>query len=141
MGGIILSVIFPVSSIILEQLDEYRQSLEAFSKDRLDLVKWRPDESNNVEVLNETIDLYRYFDATKQAEFLYSGVKETIEDTIPAEVDYLQKYDLMKDYLDNYFEMPDKTIALLIRFLEQGKGQLSEREVLRIQEKYEHVFL
>lgn len=134
-------MIFPVSSIILEQLDEYRQSLEAFSKDRLDLVKWRPDESNNVEVLNETIDLYRYFDATKQAEFLYSGVKETIEDTIPAEVDYLQKYDLMKDYLDNYFEMPDKTIALLIRFLEQGKGQLSEREVLRIQEKYEHVFL
>lgn len=145
-------MIFPVSSIILERLDEYRQSLEAFSKDRLDLVKWRPDESNNVEVLNETIDLYRYFDATKQAEFLYSCVKETIEETIPAEVDYLEKYDLMKDYLDNYFEMPNKTVALLIRFLEQGKGQLSERaknkefqeltedEVLRIQERYQDIF-
>lgn len=146
-------MIFPVSSIILERLDEYRQSLEAFSKERLDLVKWRPDESNNVEVLNETIDLYRYFDATKQAEFLYSCVQETIENTIPAEVDYLEKYDLMKDYLDNYFEMPDKTVALLIRFLEQGKGQLSERakskefqeltadEVLRIQQKYQDVFM
>lgn len=146
-------MIFPVSSIILDRLDEYRQSLEAFSKDRLDLVKWRPDEYNNVEVLNETIDLYRYFDATKQAEFLYSCVKETIEDTIPAEVDYLEKYDLMKDYLDNYFEMPDKTVALLIRFLEQGKGQLSERaknkefqkltepEVLRIEEKYQDIFM
>lgn len=146
-------MIFPVSSIILERLDEYRQSLEIFSKDRLDLVKWRPDESNNVEVLNETIDLYRYFDATKQAEFLYSCVKETIEDTIPTEVDYLEKYDLMKDYLDNYFEMPDKTVALLIRFLEQGNGQLSERaknkefqeltadEVLRIQEKYQDIFM
>lgn len=146
-------MIFPVSSIILERLDEYRQSLEAFSRERLDLVRWRPDESNNVEVLNETIDLYRYFDATKQAEFLYSCVQETIENTIPAEVDYLEKYDLMKDYLDNYFEMPDKTVALLIRFLEQGKGQLSERakskefqeltadEVLRIQEKYQNIFI
>jgi len=146
-------MIFPVSSIILERLDEYRKSLEAFSKNRLDLVKWRPDKSNNVEVLNETIDLYGYFDATKQAEFLYGCVQETIEDTIPAEVNYLEKYDLMKDYLDNYFEMPDKTVALLIRFLEQGKSQLSERaknkefqeltadEVLRIQEKYQDIFM
>lgn len=119
-------MIFPVSSIILERLDEYRETLEAFSMSRLDLVKWRPDQSNNVEVLNETIDLYRYFDATKHAEFLYSCVRETIEETIPAEVDYLEKYDLMKDYLDNYFEMPDKLVALLIRFLEQGKGLFSE---------------
>src|SRR5690606_5746334 len=99
------------------------------------------------------IDLYGYFDATKQAEFLYGCVQETIEDTIPAEVDYLEKYDLLKDYLDNYFEMPDKTVALLIRILEQGKSQLSERaknkefqeltadEVLRIQEKYQDIFM
>lgn len=104
-------------------------------------------------MLNETIDLYRYFDATKQAEFLYSCVQETIENTIPAEVDYLEKFDLMKDYLDNYFEMPDKTVALLIRFLEQGKGQFSERakskefqeltadEVLSIQEKFHDIFI
>ena len=145
-------MIFPVSSIILERLDEYRETLEAFSLSRLDLVKWRADESNNLEVLNETIDLYRYFDATKQAEFLYSCVQETIEKTIPAEVDYLEKYDLMKDYIDNYFEMPDKLVALLIRFLEQGKGQLSERakkkefqeltadEILRIQDKFQEIF-
>lgn len=146
-------MIFPVSSSILERLDEYRETLEAFSMSRLDLIKWRPEESNNVEVLNETIDLYRYFDATKQAEFLYSCVQETIEETIPAEVDYLEKYDLMKDYLDNYFEMPDKLVALLIRFLEQGKGQLSERaknkefqelnvdEINRIQDKFQDIFI
>lgn len=146
-------MIFPVSSIILERLDEYRETLEAFSMPRLDLVEWRPDESNNVEVLNETIDLYRYFDATKQAEFLYSCVLETIEETIPAEVDYLEKYDLMKYYLDNHFEMPDKLVALLIRFLEQGKGQLSERaknrefqeltvdEIKRIQDKFQDIFI
>ncbi|HEY9560676.1 MAG TPA: Fic family protein [Anseongella sp.] len=145
-------MIFPVSAIILERLDEYRKILEEFSMPRLNFVDWKPDESNNVEVLNDTIDLYRYFDATRQAEFLYSCVQQTIEQTIPDEVDYLEKYDRLKDYLDNYFEMPDKTVALLIRFLEQGRGKLSERartkefgalipdEVMRIEEKYSEIF-
>lgn len=145
-------MIFPVSSIILERLDEYRKVLEAFSMPRLDMVEWHPDDKNNVQVLNETINLYRYFDATKQAEFLYSCVRQTIEHTIPEEVDYLEKYDLMKDYLDNVFEMPDKMVALVIRFLEQGNGILSERarnkefqllsgdEILQIEQKYREIF-
>jgi len=144
--------IFPVSAIILERLDEYRKALENFSQQRIDLIEWKPTPDNNIAVLNDTLDLYRYFDATKQAEFLYSCVKETIEHTIPEEVSYLEKYDRMKQYLDNYFEMPDKTVALLVRFLEQGNGTLSERakikefkelskkEVEEIQFKYLEIF-
>jgi hypothetical protein len=79
-------------------------------------------------------------------------VKETIEHTIPEEVSYLEKYNRMKQYLDNYFEMPDKTVALLVRFLEQANGTLSERakakefkelsqkEVEEIQFKYLEIF-
>ncbi|HRE32270.1 MAG TPA: Fic family protein, partial [Candidatus Berkiella sp.] len=66
------SVAFPVSAVILDRLKEYRTVLEAYSSPRLKYIKWRPNEKNNVEVLNETIDLYRYFDATIQAEFLFS---------------------------------------------------------------------
>ena len=29
--------------------------------------------------------------------------------------------------MDNHFEMPDKMVGLLVRFLEQNKGKLSER--------------
>ncbi|GEP95525.1 cell division protein Fic [Chitinophaga cymbidii] len=145
-------IIFPVSAIILERLNEYRSILEHFSRSRLDLIEWKPSKDNNVEVLNNTIDLYRYFDATKQAEFLYSCVRETIEQTIPEEVDYLEKYDLMKTYLDDHFQMPDKTVALLVRFLEQGEGHLSERarskefqaltadEVREIENKFQRIF-
>lgn len=146
-------IIFPVSAIILERLEEYRSVLESFSKPRIDLIEWKPAEDNNVEVLNDTIDLYRYFDATKHVEFLYSCVQQTIEKTIPEEIEYLQKYDLMKDYLDNLFEMPDTTVALLLRFLEQGNGKLSERaktkefkelakeEVDAIENKFQEVFM
>ena len=145
-------IIFPVSAIILERLDEYRRVLESYSQPRLDLIEWKPAKNNNVEVLNDTIDLYRYFDATKQVEFLYSCVRQTIEETIPEEVAYLEKYDLMKEYLDNHIEMPDKTVALLVRFLDQGKGKLSERaktkefqaltdaEIGAIENKYQEIF-
>jgi hypothetical protein len=145
-------IIFPVSAIILEQLEDYRKVLEKFSFPRLDLIEWKANTKNNIEVLNDTIDLYRYFDATKQVEYLYNCVQQTAEHTIPAEVEYLEKYGLMKIFLEDYFEMPDKLIALLVRFLEQGKGKLSERakskefsalkadEVELIETKYQEVF-
>jgi hypothetical protein len=54
-----------------------------FSCPRLELINWQVTSDNNVEVINETIDLYRYFDSKKQAEFLYSCVEQTIEKIRP----------------------------------------------------------
>ncbi len=146
-------MVFPVSASILNHIDDYRKVLQSFSHPLLDLIDWRTTADNNIEVLNDTIDYYRYFDATPQAEFLYDCVDDTIQNIIPQEVDYLQRYDEMKRYLDDYFEMPDKTVALLIRFLEQNNGRLSRRarekefsaltpdEVTEIEQKYKEVFL
>ncbi len=64
------------------------------------------------------MDFYRYFDATKQAEFLYDCVHDTIQNIIPEEINYLIQYDEFKRYLDDEFEMPDHTVALLVKFLE-----------------------
>ena len=133
-------------------MDEYRNVLESFSQPLLDFIEWEKDRYNNVVVLNETIDYYRYFDATHQAEFLYDCVNETIEQIIPVEVAYLQKYDEIKRYLDDVFQMPDNMVALLLRFLEQNNGKLSKRalnnefakltaeEVKEIESRYNNVF-
>lgn len=120
-------LIFPVSASILDRIDDYRKALESYSHPLLDFIEWRPTAEHNVEVLNETIDYYRYFDATRLAEFLYECVADTIKTIIPAEVEYLINYDEIKRYLDDRFEMPDKTVALLIRFLEQNNGEISQR--------------
>jgi len=151
-GFVQKGLIFPVSAVILERMDEYRNILEHFSKPRLDLIEWRPTEKNNVDVLNETIDLYRYFDATKQAEFLFECVAETVNKTVPDEVKYLIKYDLLNEFIKNYIDMPDKLVDLLIRFLNQNTGKLSkrakerefkkltDREIQAIEEKYAEIF-
>jgi hypothetical protein len=64
---------------------------------------------NNVEILNETIDYYRYFDAS-QAEIFFDCVDYTINRIIPQEVEYLQKYDAMKAWLDDSYEMYNESI-------------------------------
>ncbi|MBP6977249.1 MAG: Fic family protein [Bacteroidales bacterium] len=144
-------IVFPVSAAMLTRITEYRKALEDYSQPRLDLIEWKETNDHNVEVLNDTIDLYRYFDATKQAEFLCSCVKNTVEEIIPKEVEYLVRFDEMKHYLETHFEVPDKTVSLLIRFLEQGEGKLSERakkkefnkftakEIASIEKKYQQL--
>ncbi len=120
-------LVFPVSASILSHIVDYRKVLESYSLPLLDFIKWDESKNHNVEVLNETMDYYRYFDATKQAEFLYDCVYDTIENIIPQEIDYLIKYDAFKRFLDDEYEMPDSTVALLIKFLEQNRGKLSLR--------------
>ncbi len=146
-------MIFPVSASILDNIDDYRKILESYSLPLLDHIDWKETKDHNVEVLNETIDYYRYFDATKQAEFLYDCVNDTIQNIIPEEVNYLSKYDEFKRYLEDEFEMPDSLIASVVRFLEQNKGELSKRakenefrelkagEIKRIEKKYKKIFL
>ncbi|MEI6885714.1 MAG: Fic family protein [Bacteroidota bacterium] len=120
-------IIFPVSAAILERISDYRKVLETYSHPILDFIQWKKTPKNNVEVLNDTLDYYRYFDATAQTEFLFECVDYTINTIIPDEVSYLQKYDAMKVWLDDRFQMPDKTVALLIRFLAQNNGKFSQR--------------
>lgn len=145
-------MIFPVSSSILDHIDDYRKVLEAYSHPLLDHIVWEETEDHNVTVLNDTLDYYRYFDATKQAEFLYDCVQDTIQNIIPHEVRYLTNYDEFKKYIDDEFEMPDQLVALLVRFLDQNEGKLSkrarnkefsllsEKEVAEIEEKYKAIF-
>jgi Fic family protein len=145
-------IVFPVSAVILEHIDEYRRVLESYSRLRLEFIEWRPTQEGNVEVLNETIDLYRYFDATQMAEFLYDCVRETVEKVLPEEITYLERYDQLKKAINAIFDMPDYLADLLIRFLEQNKGKLSKRakekefkalstqECLEIENLYAEIF-
>lgn len=145
-------IIFPVSASILDHIDDYRKVLEIYSKPLLELIEWKDTPDHNVEVRNNTIDYYRYFDATQQAEFLYACVEDTIENIIPKEVSYLISYDNFKRFLDDEFEMPDKLVALMVRFLDQNNGviskrarekefsELNEKEIATIESKYNELF-
>jgi len=152
MGFAPKGLIFPVSAIILDRMEEYKEVLESYSSQRLELIDWEPTSDGNVRVNNETIDLYRYFDATRQAEFLYDCVQETILETLPEEVRYLEQHSEMRQFIEEHFDMPDKEMENLIGFLRQNDGKLSKRartkefealteeEVKMLEERFQEVF-
>ncbi|MFT6442606.1 MAG: Fic family protein [Crocinitomicaceae bacterium] len=128
MGYTKRGMIFPVSAAILSRIDEYQEILEDYSSQRIDLIEWEPTSDHNVKILNETIDLYRYYDLTAQVEFIYECVEDTIERIIPDELDYLEKYDRISNYINTYVTLSDTKVDLLIKFLDQNKGKLSKRK-------------
>jgi hypothetical protein len=146
-------IIFPVSASILDHITDYRKVLEEYSHPLLDYIEWKETSDHNVEVTNDTLDYYRYFDATAQAEFLYACVEDTIENIIPSEINYLTQYDAFKTFLEEEFEMPDKMVAMVVHFLAQNNGQLSKRarekefnalsdhEVTEIEKQYQRIML
>lgn len=106
-------VVFPVSAAILERIDEYRRILEGYSRRLLPVIKWKPTEDGNVNVLNNTVDFYRYFDATPHVEFLYACVRKTIEEDLPNETEFIRRYDEFSDRVGNIVDMPDRIVDLL----------------------------
>jgi hypothetical protein len=120
-------VVFPVSAVILDRIEDYRRTLESYSRRMLPLIRWRPTDRNNVQVLNDTADLYRYFDATPHAEFLFSCVARTIDIDLPAETAFLKAYDTFRARVLNIADIPDRLLDLLFRFLMQNGGMLSKR--------------
>jgi hypothetical protein len=93
----------------------------------LPFISWRPPNRGNVEVLNETADFYRYFDATPHAEFLFECVARTIDVDLPAETAFLRSYDSFKAQVKGMIDMPDRVLDLLYRFLRQNGGKLSKQ--------------
>ncbi len=121
-------VVFPVSVPMLRRISEYREVLRSYSSQALPLVEWRATTRHNVEVLNETVDFYRFFDATAHAEFLYGCVEETVMRDLPREVAYVEGYDeFSRRVQEEVADMPERTIDLLSRFLRQNRGRLSKR--------------
>ena len=79
-------------------------------------------------------------------------MEETIEQIIPDELNYLEKYDRMTQSINNYLSLPDTKVDLLIKFLNQNNGKLSknkrqkefdeltEEEVLSIEDNFKSIF-
>jgi Fic/DOC family len=121
-------MVFPVSSVTLDRIDDYRATLQAHSAPLMDFIKWRPTAERNVEVQNDTADLYRYFDCTEAAEFLYACVRRTVERDLPGEIDYLRRHDEAMSRIMDTIEMPDRLAQNLIMFIRQNNCTLSKRK-------------
>ncbi len=115
-------MVFPVSSVMLNRIDDYGATLRAHSGPLMRFISWRALPDGNVEVTNDTSDLYRYYDCTDETEFLYDCILQTIEFDLPREIDYLKRHDDLVRRIINAFEFPGRTAEDIIMLIRRNGG-------------------
>ena len=119
-------ILFPVSAAMLRDRIAYDQVLESFSVSIMPFIRYDLDPAQGMTVHNDTAHLYRYFDATEHAEYLYQCIEETIRRDLRDEIGFLTVFDAVLRAVINIVDMPNQRASLLIRLILQNKGKLSK---------------
>jgi len=118
-------VIFPISASIMRDRRGYDQALETFSKPLAQFVDWRWTLEQEIVVNNDTADLYRYFDATVFAEYLYARVADTVRRDLKEELGFVAVFDRALAGVREIVDMPDRRATLFVRLCMQNGGHLA----------------
>ena len=92
----------------------------------IDFVLHRLRDAPGLVVNNQTAHLYRFWDATKFAEYLYDCVAETIRTDLREEIGFLKVFDAAIRATMDIVDMPDRRASLLVRLILQNNGRLSQ---------------
>ena len=118
-------IVFPVSASILRDRKSYDAVLEAFSQPLFAFIRWNWTAERKIVVENDTADLYRYFDATGFAEYLYDRVADTVRRDLKEELDFVAVFDRAFEAVRATVDMPDRRASLFVRLCIQNQGRLS----------------
>jgi hypothetical protein len=89
-------------------------------------VVWHWTSEHEIIVDNETDDLYRYFDATAQAEYLYHRVNDTVHHDLREELGFVAAFDRALAGVRDIVDMPDRRASLFVRLCFQNGGRLAK---------------
>jgi Fic/DOC family len=118
-------VLFPVSAAIVRNQAAYDVALERFSRAIASHIDWAWRDSGSdmgptIMVKNRTDYLYRYFDATPQAEYLYDCVIDTVRRDLREEVLFVEVFDRAINAVMDRIDMPNRKAAQLVKLVMQN---------------------
>jgi Fic/DOC family len=121
-------MILPVSAHMLTHMNDYDRSLEAHSRPIMRVLDYRFDAQGQLCISNvdEAVALWRYPDFTPQVAYLAQIVRQTAQEDLVQELLFLRNYDKARRAMQAIVDIPDKALNLLIRWLHQNDGQLSQ---------------
>jgi hypothetical protein len=122
-------IIIPVSAHMLNNIKDYDNILENYSKPLMQRIKYTKKDGGEIDVVNgdEVEGYFRYPDLTDQCIYLAETIHATLKEDMPDELVFIQRYDEVKKALQHIVDMPDKDINLMIMFLHQNKGVFPKR--------------
>jgi len=152
-GVVPKGLIIPVSAHVLNNIKDYDEVLEKYSKPLMQRVKYEKTDTAEIRITNtaEIEGYYRYPDLTEHCIYLAQTIHATLKEDVPDELLFLQRYDEVKKALQHIVDMPDKDLNLMIVFLHQNRGvfpkrrreqfaKLTDGEIAAMQSKFREVF-
>jgi hypothetical protein len=146
-------LIIPVSAHMLNNIQDYDNILEHYSKPLMERIKYNQKDAGEIEVTNadEVEDYFRYPDLTEHCIYLAATIHATLKEDMPNELVFIQRYDEVKKALQYIVDMPDKEINFMILFLHQNNGifpkrrrehfdKLTDEEILQMQRTFRKIF-
>lgn len=85
-------------------------------------------------VKSDSAHLYRHFDATVMAEYLYDRVADSVRHDLREELDFVAVFDQALGGVRKIVDMPDRRASLLVRLCMQNGGRLAARKRARFAE-------
>lgn len=148
-----LGLIIPVSAHMLNNMRDYDQVLEKYSKSLMQRIKYDKEAGGEIVVTNQSeIETYfRYPDLTDHCIYLIDTIHATLTTDMPNELLFIQRYDEAKIELRRIVDMPDKKLGNMLLFLHQNKGvfpkrrreqfiELTDQEIQKMQDAYRTVY-
>lgn len=146
-------LIIPVSAHMLNNIKDYDAILEQYSKPLMQRIRYDKRDGGELIVTNteEVEGYFRYPDLTEHCIYLMQTIQATLEEDMPDELIFLQRYSEAKTELQRIVDMPDRDINLMLIFLHQNKGvfpkrrreqflKLTDEEILQMQDAYRMVY-
>jgi hypothetical protein len=101
-------MLFPVFAVMMRDRSRYDEILEGFSQSISPYIDYEMHQEGSLVVNNQTAHLYRFWDATRFAEYLYDCVAETVRTDLREEIGFLKVFDAAIRATMDIVDMPDR---------------------------------
>ena len=120
--------ILPLSVAMKRHETDYLAALEAFSRPARQLwdVTYIADNEFGFD-FRSSPQVYAHWNGAAAAEFVTRCAEQALEQSVVEETAYLQGYDRAYARIDREFDLPNRTINLLIQWIHQNNGRMPER--------------
>jgi hypothetical protein len=119
--------IIPVSAVFARHLDNYAETLKAFSRPVTSLWEYRRAEETPLVVHEPGPNPYAYWDATRVASLTQWAIEQAIRVEIPNELRFLATYDSVIRRISSEHDLPSKDLSTLVRGAIELGGPISQR--------------
>ena len=120
--------ILPLSVAMKKDEKTYLAALESFSKPARELWDVIHIDGSHFDLeFKSSIMVYASWSGEYAAQFLTRCARVALENSLLDEAAYIEAYDTAYKRIDDEFDLPDKTINLLIQWIQQNNSRMPER--------------